>query len=84
MTRVTNTPNDNAQPAWTGVLSTCTVPKLKGETFTKAKSLLKKAGCTLGKVHGPTKNRNPRIVKAQSVAAKTNVASGTPIDIKIK
>ena len=40
----------------------CVVPRLKGKTLKKARKLLKKAHCRLGKINGP-KGKNARIKK---------------------
>jgi Tol biopolymer transport system component len=82
--QITNAPSDRVQPAWTALVTTCTVPKLKGETFAKAKKLIMLAGCTLGKVTGPKKNRAARHVVNQNPKAHKDVRTGTKINVQIR
>jgi WD40 repeat protein len=71
-------------PSWVGPLTLCTVPKLKGQTVASAKRLVALAGCALGKVAGPKKNRNKLHVVNQKPNAHTNVATGTKVNIQIR
>jgi hypothetical protein len=75
---------DAGHPAWTALVTTCTVPKLKGQTFTKAKRLIMLAGCTLGKVTGPKKNRGQRHVVNQNPRAHKDVRTGTKVNVQIR
>ena len=66
----------------------CTVPKLAGKSLPKARRLLSKAGCKLGKVKRPAKPRNrrlrPLIVASQSPRAGRKVAKGTKVALRLK
>jgi Tol biopolymer transport system component len=70
-------------PTWTGILTTCTVPKLRGSTLTRAKKLLRHAGCLLGKVRGPASHRSSRHVVRQSVKAHRTVPAGTKVNVTV-
>jgi len=64
---------------------TCKVPKLTGESLTKAKETLKHAGCTLGKVTDPkgaTKRRKGALVVAASTPA-AGAKSASPISLRL-
>lgn len=69
--------------AWTPILTTCTVPDLKGDKLAKAKTALQSAACSLGTVSGPTKNRGSLVVVSQSRKPKTDLPSGTKINITL-
>jgi Tol biopolymer transport system component len=81
--KVITDPNPDQDPAEAPAVTNCTVPKLTGETLTKAKALIKRAGCVLGKVTGPRKNRGKRKVVAQKPAAKTNVPAGSKVNVQV-
>ena len=70
-------------PASVGATS-CTVPKLKGQTLAKAKTLIKRAGCALGKVSGPSRNREHRHVVSQKPAARQTVSAGTKVNVQVR
>lgn len=70
--------------SWTPILTTCTVPKLKGDTLKKAKTALQKAGCTLGKVSGPKKNRKKLTIKSQNPKAGKDEPDGTKVNVTLK
>jgi hypothetical protein len=42
------------------------------------------AGCALGKITGPKKNRGSRHVVAQNPRANKDVATGTKINVQIR
>jgi Tol biopolymer transport system component len=71
-------------PTWVAPLTRCTVPKLKGQTLAAAKRLVALAGCVVGKVTGPKKNRSKRHVVDQKPAAHHDVATGTKVNIQIR
>jgi hypothetical protein len=71
-------------PSWVGPITRCTVPKLKGQSLTAAKRLVALAGCVVGKVTGPKRNRNKLHVVSQKPAANTDVATGTKVNIQIR
>jgi subtilisin family serine protease len=64
---------------------TCKVPKLTGESLTKAKATLKHAGCTLGKVtepKGAVKRKKGALVVAASTPA-AGAKSASPISLRL-
>jgi beta-lactam-binding protein with PASTA domain len=65
-------------------VTTCTVPKLKDQTFAKAKTLIRLAGCVLGRITGPTKNRSRLHVVNQKPKAHHNVPTGTKVSVQIR
>jgi dipeptidyl aminopeptidase/acylaminoacyl peptidase len=71
-------------PSWVGPITRCTVPKLKRQTLAAAKRLVALAGCVVGKVTGPTKNRSTLHVVNQKPAPGTDVAVGTKVNIQIR
>lgn len=73
-----------AAPSWVGPVTRCTVPKLKGQTLAAAKRLVALAGCTVGKVTGPKKNRSKRHVVNQKPTANDDVAVGTKVNIQLR
>jgi hypothetical protein len=75
---------NNYDPSWVQPLTRCTVPKLKGKTLVATKRLVALAGCSLGKVTGPKKNRNKLHVVNQKPRAGTNVATGTKVKVQIR
>jgi dipeptidyl aminopeptidase/acylaminoacyl peptidase len=79
----TVSPSDLTAPTWVQPLTTCTVPKLKGQTLVEATRLARLAGCVLGTVTGPTKNRNKLHVVSQNPVANKNVPVGTKVDVQI-
>ena len=83
ITQLTNDPDDDFGPDWAPPDTTCTVPKLKGKTLADAKKLIKRAGCVLGKVKGPKKNRSTRHVVKQTPRAHLNVDGGTKVDVTL-
>jgi Tol biopolymer transport system component len=84
MTQETKSGVSIQESSWAPVVTTCTVPKLKGQTFAKAKVLIGLAGCVLGKVTGPKKNRSGRHVVNQNPRGNKDVATGTKINIQIR
>ena len=60
------------------------MPKLKGQTFAKAKKLIMLAGCALGNVTGPKKNSGARQVVNQNPRANKDVPTGTKINVQIR
>lgn len=60
------------------------MPKLNGQTLAATKRLLQLAGCALGKVTGPTKNRSKLHVVNQKPVANTNVPTGTKVNVQIR
>ena len=82
--QLTHAASDLVQPAWTALVTTCTVPKLKGQTFAKAKKLIMLAGCALGNVTGPKKNSGARQVVNQNPRANKDVPTGTKINVQIR
>jgi Tol biopolymer transport system component len=82
--QLTHAAADYVQPAWTALVTTCTVPNLKAQTFAKAKTLIMLAGCTLGKVTGPKLNRGARNVVNQNPRANKDVRTGTKINVQIR
>jgi dipeptidyl aminopeptidase/acylaminoacyl peptidase len=82
--QMTHDPNDDSHASWAPLITTCTVPKLKGQTLAKAKTLIYLAGCVLGKVTGPKQNRSARHVLNQKPSANRNVATGTKVNIQIR
>ena len=83
LTQVTSTPQDSAAASWAPAITLCTVPKLKGKTLKAAKQLLKRAGCVLGSVGGPKKNRRRLHVVKQNPAANRNVPTGTKVNLRL-
>jgi dipeptidyl aminopeptidase/acylaminoacyl peptidase len=84
LTQVTHDPNDDSHASWAPLVTTCTVPKLKGQTLATAKTLVYLAGCVVGKVTGPKTNRSTRHVVNQKPSANRNVATGTKVNIQIR
>jgi hypothetical protein len=83
LTQVTNTPQDSVDSSWGPPVTLCTVPKLKGKTLSAAKKLLKRAGCVLGAVGGPSANRGRRRIVKQSPGANRNVPTGTKVSVRV-
>jgi hypothetical protein len=67
--------------------SKCVVPKLKGKSLSKAKSLLKKAHCKLGKVHKPKPRKHHKlgklVVKGSSPGAGKSRPAGTKVALTL-
>jgi beta-lactam-binding protein with PASTA domain len=65
----------------------CIVPKLKGKTPGQAKSAIKAAHCTLGKVTKPKakkgKKLGPLVVKSSKPGAGTVLAEGSKVNLKL-
>ena len=65
----------------------CVVPKLKGKSLSKAKSLLRKAHCALGKVHKPKPRKHHKIgklvVKSSSPKAGSSRPAGTKVNLTL-
>jgi hypothetical protein len=65
----------------------CKVPKLKGKSLSKAKSLLKKSHCKLGKVTKPKKRKHHKlgklVVKSSSPKAGATKPAGTKVALKL-
>jgi beta-lactam-binding protein with PASTA domain len=69
---------------WTAALTTCTVPDLKHKTLAQAKTMLRKAACSLGKVKGPKSHQSKRHVTSQSIRAKSNRPAGTKVNLTVR
>lgn len=82
-TQLTSTSGDSDDPTWAQPVSTCSVPKLKGKTLSAAKTLIKRAGCVLGKVRGPKSHRSRRHIVKQDPAAHRDVPSGTKVNVRL-
>ena len=80
-TAVTATFNANPPPV------KCVVPKLAKKTLNQAKSALKKAHCTLGKVTKPKpkkgKKLGPLVVKSSQPAAGKQLAKNAKVNLKL-
>lgn len=65
----------------------CVVPKLKRKTLSKAKTLLKKAHCALGKVHKPKRRKHHKlgklVVKGSSPGAGKRRPAGTKVSLTL-
>jgi beta-lactam-binding protein with PASTA domain len=65
----------------------CVVPKLKGKALGQAKSVLKAAHCTLGKVTKPKakkgKKTAPLVVKSSKPGAGATLSEGAKVGIKL-
>jgi dipeptidyl aminopeptidase/acylaminoacyl peptidase len=83
-TQETNTPGYSQNPSWAPAVTLCTVPTLKGLTLSAGKALLKRAGCVLGSIGGPTSNRGGRLIVTQSPGANGNVPTGTKVNVKVR
>jgi beta-lactam-binding protein with PASTA domain len=63
------------------------VPKLKGKSLSKAKALLTKAHCKLGKVHRPKKRKHHKlgklVVKSSKPGAGSKRAAGTKVSVTL-
>jgi hypothetical protein len=77
---VTVTPSNPPPPK-------CVVPKLKGKSLSKAKSLLTKAHCALGKVHKPKARKHHKlgklVVKGSSPGAGKTEPAGTKVSLTL-
>jgi PKD repeat protein len=66
----------------------CVVPKLKGKSLSKAKSLLKAAHCKLGRVTKPKPRKHHKlgnlVVKSSSPKAGSNKPAGTKVSLKLQ
>jgi tricorn protease-like protein len=82
--QLTHSGNDLHMPDWTALVTTCTVPKLKGHTVAMAKRQIELAGCAPGKVTGPTSNPSSRHVIRQTPSPNTDVKIGTRISIDVR
>jgi sugar lactone lactonase YvrE len=60
----------------------CVVPKLKGKTLKRAKALLSKAHCKLGKVKRPKQGRN-LLVSKQSPQPGATRSAGTHVNVTL-
>jgi Tol biopolymer transport system component len=83
LTQVTSTPQDSNAASWAPAVTLCTVPKLKGKTLKSAKQLLKRAGCVLGSVGRPKKNRNRLHVVKQNPGPNRNLPAGTKVNVRL-
>jgi hypothetical protein len=65
----------------------CVVPKLKGKSLSKAKNLLTKAHCALGKVTKPKKRKHHKlgklVVKSSSPKAGSSKPAGTKVNLTL-
>lgn len=61
----------------------CGVPKLKGDSLALARAVLRKAHCSLGRVHEPRHRTNRLRVTAQSVTAGRSLPAGSPVAITL-
>jgi hypothetical protein len=66
----------------------CVVPKLKGMALGKAKSTLKKAHCTMGKVTKPRRKKGkrpgPLVVKSSNPEAETALPADSKVDLRLR
>jgi len=83
MTAATESGTPAGSASWGQTITTCTVPRLKGKTLAAATSLIKRAGCVLGKVTGPTKNRAKLHVVSQSPAPNADVPTGSKVNVRL-
>lgn len=66
------------------VVKGCTVPNVKGKSLAAAKTAIKKAHCTVGKItHVPSTRVPSGDVVSQSPKAGTNVDYGTKVSLKV-
>jgi PASTA domain/WD40-like Beta Propeller Repeat len=82
--QITSEADTSAHAVWAPILTTCTVPKLKHKTLAKAKKLLRKSACALGKVRGPKSHRGKRQVRSQSIKPNQERPAGTKVDLRVK
>lgn len=68
---------------WSPAVTSCTVPNLKHKTLARAKKLLKKAACSLGKVSGPKHQRSKRHIIKQSLKPDSDHPAGTKVNVKL-
>ena len=61
----------------------CVVPKLTGDTLTKARQLLTRAHCTLGKVTEAGKAKGKQVVMHQQFRAGSVRAAGASIRVTL-
>jgi hypothetical protein len=61
----------------------CVVPKLVKKTLRQAKSALKAAHCSLGKVTKPKKKKGALVVKSSKPGAGTTLAAGSKVNLKL-
>jgi hypothetical protein len=65
------------------VVRYCLVPKVKGKKPKRAKKLLRKADCTVGKTGKSKKTRKSKKVVKQSVKPGTSISDTEPVDLKV-
>jgi Tol biopolymer transport system component len=82
--QMTSGSHDVYDAVWVPLLTTCTVPALKHTTIAKAKSLLRKAACSMGKVSGPTSHRYNRHIVSQSIKPKSDRPAGTRVNVRVQ
>jgi Tol biopolymer transport system component len=70
-------------PTWTPQRTTCTVPKLIGKKFTKAKRLIAKAHCRLGHITGPKHHRGRLHVVKQSPKPHKERPAGSKVKVTL-
>jgi len=65
----------------------CIVPKLAGKTLARARTALQAAHCRVGKVHRPKhkkgKRLGPLVVKSSKPSARTTLAAGSSINLRL-
>jgi hypothetical protein len=66
----------------------CVVPKLKGKSLRQAKTALKAAHCSVGKVHKPKgrkgKKLGPLVVKSSNPSAGKTLEVGSKVNLKLR
>ena len=83
-------PNDCGQGSNTPPppAKTCTVPKVRGKSLARAKKLIRKAGCAVGKVRRPKKPSSrrlrPLVVAAQKPGGGRAVPLGKKVTLRLK
>lgn len=64
--------------------SACVVPRLKGKSLRRARTELKAANCSVGKVHKPRRNRlGPLVVKSSNPAAGQVLEVGSKVNLRV-
>jgi hypothetical protein len=63
----------------------CVVPKIVGKTLARAKQLLRRAHCALGKVTAPKGSRGAKmLVRGSSPRAGTRLRSGAKVEVRLR
>jgi hypothetical protein len=69
--------------ALTGVPVRCVVPRLKGKTLGRARTLLRRARCALGVVHKPARTHRVLKVKSQSPRPGSSYSAGRRVSLTL-